>query len=85
VLLAVTGGFFVYAALAVDPAQAGSLTDALDWLRGLPFGFALYALSALGLIAFGVYSVIEARFRKVDAPDIGRGTLKAMSGYSRTM
>lgn len=69
-LLAVIGGFFGYAALTIDPAQAGSLTDALDWLRQLPFGFALYTLAALGLLAFGLYSCIEARFRKVDAPDI---------------
>lgn len=85
VLLAVTGGFFIYAALAIDPAQAGSLTDALDWLRGLPFGFALYALAALGLVAFGLYSFIEARYRRVDAPEIGRGTFKAMPGQTRTI
>lgn len=66
-LLAVTGGFFVYAALAVDPQQAGSLTDAMDWVQSLPFGSTLYALAALGLVAFGLYSLIEARYRKVDA------------------
>ncbi|HZY67778.1 MAG TPA: DUF1206 domain-containing protein, partial [Devosia sp.] len=70
-LLAVTGGFLVYAALTVDPQQAGSLTEAMDWVRQLPFGAILYTLAAAGLVAFGIYSFIQARYRVVDAP---RGT-----------
>lgn len=68
-LLAVTGGFIVYAAVTVHPEQAGGISQALDWLRSLPFGPYLYAGAALGLIAFGLYSAIEARYRQVDAPD----------------
>jgi hypothetical protein len=70
VLLAITGGFFVYAAITVDPEQAGSMTEALDWVRGLPFGSVLYLLAAVGLIAFGLYSFIQGRYRQVDAPDV---------------
>jgi len=72
VLFAVTGGFFIFAALTVDPNQAGSLPEALDWVHGLPFGAQLYGLAALGLIAFGIYSGVEARYRHVDAPDMGK-------------
>jgi hypothetical protein len=68
-LLAVTGGFLAYAAITVNPEQAGGLSDALDWVHSLPFGGILYALAAIGLIAFGLYSGIQARYREVDAPD----------------
>ena len=71
VLLAVTGGFLVFAAITVNPEQAGGLSDALDWVHSLPFGGILYALAAIGLIAFGIYSGIQARYRQVDAPDAG--------------
>jgi hypothetical protein len=37
-LLAVTGGFLLYAAVTVDPEQAGGFSQALDWVRSLPFG-----------------------------------------------
>ncbi len=68
-LLAVTGGFIIYAAITVSPEQAGGTAQALDWLRSLPFGPVLYAAAAVGLVAFGLYSFIEARYRHVDAPD----------------
>ncbi|WP_210316284.1 DUF1206 domain-containing protein [Devosia oryzisoli] len=71
ILLAISGGFFIYAALTVNPEQAGGLSDGLAWVRQLPFGLFLYGLAAIGLIAFGVYSGIEGRYRKVDAPDSG--------------
>ena len=71
VLLAVSGGFIIYAAVTVHPEQAGGLPQALDWLQSLPFGPFLYAAAAAGLVAFGLYSLIEARYRQVDAPDAG--------------
>lgn len=64
----VIGGFLLYAALTVQPEQAGSIEEALGWIRGLPFGALLYALVALGLVAFGVYSVIEALYRRIESP-----------------
>jgi hypothetical protein len=68
VIFLILGGFFLYAAWTVDASQAGSFAQALDWVRSLPFGAILYALVALGLFAFGGYSVIEALYRHVDAP-----------------
>ena len=82
VLLAITGGFFLYAALVVDPQQAGGLTEALDWVRDLPFGGILYSLAAIGLIAFGLYSFIEARYRQVEAPDNAAVTRAAAQASS---
>lgn len=66
----IIGGFLVYAAFAVDPGQAGSMRDALAWIHKLPFGAVLYTLVALGLAAFGIYNLIEARCRIVHAPSL---------------
>ncbi|WJH39800.1 DUF1206 domain-containing protein [Aliirhizobium terrae] len=70
VVFAVTGILFAYAGFKVDPQQAGSMSDALDWLRQLPFGSILYVIIAVGLAAFGVYNLIEARYRVVRGPSI---------------
>ncbi|HEV7433483.1 MAG TPA: DUF1206 domain-containing protein [Pseudorhizobium sp.] len=68
VIFFIIGGFFLYAAWAVDPSQAGSTAQAMDWVRQLPFGGILYGLIALGLFAFGAYGLIEARYRIVETP-----------------
>lgn len=66
ILFMIAAGFLFYAALTVDPSQAGSISDALDWIRKLPFGAVLYLVAALGLVAFGVYGVLEGIYRHVD-------------------
>lgn len=70
VVFAVTGMLFAYAGFRVDPQQAGSMSDALDWLRQLPLGSILYVAIAAGLAAFGIYNLIEARYRIVRGPTI---------------
>lgn len=67
-LLAIIGGFVLYAAVTVSAEQAGGIAEALDYVHALPFGPFLYGLAALGLIAFGAYSVIEGLYRRMDAP-----------------
>jgi hypothetical protein len=79
VLFAVAGVFFCYAAFTVDPQQAGSIADALTWLRQLPFGGILYVLAALGLFSFGGYNLIEGRYRIVRAPDLGEARKQVSS------
>jgi hypothetical protein len=71
-VFAVLGGFLVYAALTVNPENARSIPEALDWVRGLPFGGILYGVVAVGLIAFAAYCVVLAFYRHVDAPSAGR-------------
>lgn len=68
VVFAVTGLLFAYAGFRVDPDEAGSMSDALDWLSRLPFGSVIYVVIAVGLAAFGIYNLIEARYRTVRGP-----------------
>ena len=71
VVFAITGALFAYAGFTVDPAQAGSISEALSWLRLLPFGSVLYMAVAAGLAAFGIYNLVEARYRTVRGPSAG--------------
>lgn len=70
VLFIIVGSFFIFAALRVAPDQAGSISDALNWLRGLPYGGIIYAVVAVGLISFGAYNIIQARYRIVHEPEL---------------
>jgi hypothetical protein len=70
VVFATTGLLFIYAGIEVDANQAGSMADALQWLRRLPFGSVIYVLIAAGLAAFGIYNLVEARYRIVRGPDL---------------
>jgi hypothetical protein len=66
----IIGVFFVYAAFTVDPDQAGGMADALAWVHQLPFGGIIYAIVALGLAAFGIYNFVEARYRRINTPEV---------------
>jgi len=70
VVFSVTGVLFAYAGFNVDPDQAGGIADALEWLRALPFGSALYLVVAIGLAAFGIYNLIAAKYRTVRGPKL---------------
>jgi len=53
------------------PAQAASDTDMSDSLRlvaGLPSGPWLLTLVAAGLLAYGVYQLVHARYRRISPP-----------------
>ncbi len=57
--------FLVVAALHRNPGEAQGLGGALRAMEQQPFGRLLLAIVALGLIAYGVYSVASARYRRV--------------------
>lgn len=62
------GGFFVVAAWQQDPGEARGLSGALQTLQQQPYGWALLGLLAVGLVAFGIYSLLESRYRRVTIP-----------------
>ncbi|HEY7886034.1 MAG TPA: DUF1206 domain-containing protein [Cellvibrionaceae bacterium] len=61
----ITGSFFLIAAYQVDPDQAGGMAEVFSTLREQPFGPWLLAFVAVGLLAFGFYSLLEAIYRRV--------------------
>jgi Domain of Unknown Function (DUF1206) len=71
-IFVIVGIFFGYAAFTVDPGQAGTMSDALNWVRHLPFGGVLYLVVAIGLAAFGIYNLVEARYRTVSPPSLAK-------------
>lgn len=65
VVFTIIGFFLIVAATRRDPHAAKGLGGALGTLLGQPFGHLLLALVALGLIAYGIYSLSEARYRRI--------------------
>ena len=68
VVLVIVGSCFVLAACNVDPAQAGGLADVFNTVRRQAFGAVLLGVVAVGLFAFGIYSLLEAVYRRVNVP-----------------
>jgi hypothetical protein len=52
-------------AVSDDPARAKSLDTALHMLAGSVAGAIFLAIVGLGFLSFGIYSVSEARFRRI--------------------
>ena len=52
---------------AYDAANRPGLLEALQSVQGFSFGWMILLVIALGLVAFGVYSLAEARYRHVSS------------------
>jgi hypothetical protein len=65
VVFTIIGIFLIVAAVKNNPQDAKGLDSALVALVQQPFGPWLLGLVALGLIAYGVYSFVEARYRRL--------------------
>lgn len=66
VVFLVIGGFLVQAALHADPTRATGLAGALDTLQRTPAGPWLLVGVAIGLLAFGLFQGVQARYRQVN-------------------
>jgi len=65
VVFGLIGVFLVKAAIDYDPKTAVGLDGALAKLANQPYGSVLLGIVAAGLIAFAVYSLSDARYRKI--------------------
>ena len=68
VVFLIIGGFLVVAAWRFSSGDVVGMQGALETLQRQPYGWLLLGIVALGLCAFGVYGLIEARYRRIDAP-----------------
>ncbi|MBV6626421.1 MAG: DUF1206 domain-containing protein [Rivularia sp. (in: Bacteria)] len=60
------GWFVIEAAYMARASQVGGLNEALETLAGQPYGPWLLTFVALGLMSYGVYMVVQARYRNLD-------------------
>ena len=59
------GIFLLVASWREDPSEAKGLGAALEALRDQPFGPVLLGAVGLGLAAYGLYSFVAARYRRI--------------------
>lgn len=65
VTVGLIGAFLVQAAAKTDPQQAKGLDAALHSVLERPYGPVLLGLTAIGVLAYALWSFIEAAFRKI--------------------
>jgi hypothetical protein len=61
----IAGVLFLVAAIQYDPDKARGLDATLNVLAQQSYGPWLLALTALGIAAYGLFSIVQARYRKV--------------------
>lgn len=66
VVFVIIGGFLIQAARYANPSRARSSQGALEALEQQPYGPWLLGIVALGLIAYGIYMWIQARYRRIE-------------------
>lgn len=69
VIFVVTAFFLAQAALSGSSSEAGGMQEALRWLTS-----PVNLIVAAGLALFGIFSLVEARYRQIDAPQMSRFT-----------
>ena len=65
VVFCIIGFFVIQAALNFDPDEAKGLDEALQTLAENYYGAWMLGAVALGLIAYGFYMLVEARYRQI--------------------
>ena len=65
VVFAVIGFFLIQAARSSNASQVRGLGGALAALASQPYGPWLLGLVALGLVAYGIYNFVQARYRQM--------------------
>jgi NADH:ubiquinone oxidoreductase subunit 5 (subunit L)/multisubunit Na+/H+ antiporter MnhA subunit len=65
VVSVIVGYFFIQAARTSDPSQTKNTEGALQTLQQQPYGAWLMGIVALGLVAYGVHLIIQARYRRI--------------------
>lgn len=67
VIFALIAFFVLRAAFQYDPSEAGGVDQALEWLAARPWANVLFIAVALGLVAYGVFQLVKAKYRIISA------------------
>ena len=70
VTFVVIAGLLVTGAAGYSSGDTPGLDAALQEISGWSFGWLFLSLTGLGLIAFGIYSIAEAIYRRINMPDV---------------
>jgi hypothetical protein len=65
VVFCLIGWFLIQAATEYNAQKAGGLDQALQTLAQQPYGPLLLGIVALGLVAYGIYMIVQARYRQL--------------------
>lgn len=65
IVLGIIGYFLFYAAVLSDPDEAQGTGAAFDFIQN-QFGSVMMAIVALGLIGYGIFTFVKARYQKID-------------------
>jgi len=76
-LIGLVGAFLIWAAFVGSADEAKGLSSILGWLRDQPYGLYLYVAAALAIGGYGLYSLVETRYMKVD---LNTGDAMTLSG-----
>ena len=66
VIFCVIGIFMVLAARHHDPSEAKGVGQAMQHVEGMRYGWLMLTAIAIGLIAYGVFQWVEARYRRIE-------------------
>lgn len=66
-IFGIIGGSVVMAALRHDPGTARGTSGALREIAQQPFGGALLTAMGIGLVAYGLFAFVNARYREINA------------------
>lgn len=68
IVFGIVGFFFTLAAYTANPGRAQGIDGALNYLEKQPYGLWLMGIVAVGLIAFGIYSLMTAAWFRFKRP-----------------
>ena len=77
VVTALIGILFLQASWRANPDKAGGIGKAFSWLVNQPYGQVLVAAICVGLIAFALFSFVNAAYRVV--PKVSGGDIETLA------
>lgn len=66
IIFCIIGVFLIIAARHHNPGEAKGLGEALQHIATMNYGWLMLAAVAIGLIAYGVFQWVEARYRRIE-------------------